>query len=134
MKRLYWIKLMNVSEMSRLYWIKFMNGCTQIEKESGWFGKSSWKELWKWDKFDANWDKFGSVFLVKYIYICIKFLMYEILLWELKLVPTAFVFTIKIKLLKNYQKWFYFVKKSSFCPQNFQIFVLGFQSFANHII
>ena len=30
--------------------------------------------------------------------------MYEILLWQLKLVSTIFIFAIKIKFLKNYQK------------------------------
>ena len=48
--------------------------------------------------------------------------MYEISLWELKLVPTVFVFAIKIKILKNNQKGFILPKKlllpsrfSSFC-------------------
>ena len=43
--------------------------------------------------------------------------------------PTFFIFAIKIKLLKNYQKCSLFYQKSSFCPQHFQIFVLHSSSF-----
>ena len=45
--------------------------------------------------------------------------MYEILLWELKLVSTNFVFAIKIKLYKSYQKWFSFIKKVPFILEIF---------------
>ena len=44
--------------------------------------------------------------------------MYKILLWQLKLLSTIFIFAIKIKLFKNYYQ------KSSFCSQEFQICVL----------
>ena len=40
--------------------------------------------------------------------------MYEILLWQLKLVSTIFILAIKIKLLKNYRKCFCFTKKYPF--------------------
>ena len=40
-------------------------------------------------------------------------MIYEILLWE-------FVFAIKIKLYKNYQKWFYFTKKAPFILKFFK--------------
>ena len=81
--------------------------------------KSPWKEFLK---FQVNETNFGSVFLVKNV--CIKFMMYEILLWELRLVFTVFIFAIKIKLLKNYQKYFLFYQQISFCPRDYQIFVL----------
>ena len=40
--------------------------------------------------------------------------MYETLLRELKIVSTIFVFAIKIKLIKYYEKWFYFITKAHF--------------------
>ena len=61
--------------------------------------KSSGKEFLK---FQVNETNFGRVFLVRNMYICIKFLMYEILLWKLKLVSPIFIFAIKIQFLKNY--------------------------------
>ena len=63
--------------------------------------------------------------MVKYVYRCIKFLLYKILLWQSKVVSTISIFTIKIKLLKNYEKCFLFYQKSSFCPQDFQTFVFS---------
>ena len=45
--------------------------------------------------------------------------MYEILLRKLKLVSTIFIFAIKIKRSKNYQKSFLFCKKIPFCPWDF---------------
>ena len=89
-----------------------------------------------------NDTNFGSVFLVKciylyiyiyyiyiymyiyilyFIYILIKFLMHEILLWELRLVSTVFVFAIKVWLWKNYQKWSYFTKKAPFITKIFKV-------------
>ena len=51
--------------------------------------------------------------------------MYEILLWELKLVLTVFDFAIKIKLKKSSKMILpqnnLFYQKSSFYPQDFQI-------------
>ena len=79
--------------------------------------KSLWKEFWK---FQYNEINLGSVFQVKNMYA----FMEEILLWHLKLVSTIFSYAIKIKLLKNYQKCFLFYQKISFCPQDYQIFVL----------
>ena len=59
---------LSVSEMRRLCWTKFINSNTQRErereKESGWVGQSSLKELWK---LYVNETNFGRVFLVKYI-------------------------------------------------------------------
>ena len=77
--------------------------------------------------------------------------MYEISLWELKLVPTIFVFAITIKILKNNQKGFYFTKKPPFTLKVFKFLYfplplyliwskaycepwnkLGFSNLANH--
>lgn len=74
-------------------------------------GKSSRKELWK---FLLNKTNFDRIFLVKYIYICTKFFIYEILSWQLKVVSTIFTFIIKIKFVKNYQKYFLFYLKAPF--------------------
>ena len=93
----------------------------QEQKESWRVGKNSWKELWK---FQGNERNFGSIFQVKYIYVYIKFLMYEFLLWELKLLFTIFIFAIKVKLSKNYKKCFLFYQKSFFHIRDFQIFTL----------
>ena len=101
---------------------------TQREKESGWAGRSLWKKLWKSLVNDAN---FGSVFLIKFLYwfIFIKFLTYEFLLWELKLVCPIFVFASKIKLLESSQKWFYFTKKVPFILRIFKFCTSLFPSF-----
>ena len=115
------------SEMRRLYWIKSINAYphthththTHRKEESGRVGKCSWKELWKFQVYETN---FVSVFLVKYVYECMKFLMYEDSLWQLKPVSTIFIFTIKIKLLKNHQKCLLFYQKVSACPRDFQVF------------
>ena len=50
------------------------------EKESGRIGQNSSKEFWKFQVNETNSD--GKVFLVKYFYICMRFLMYETLLWH----------------------------------------------------
>ena len=73
--------------------------------------KNPWKESCKSQVNETN---FGVVFLVKK-YVCIKFMMYQILLWQLKLISTIFIFAIEIKPLKNYQKCFLFYQKISFC-------------------
>ena len=52
------------------------------------------------------------------------FFNYKIWLWQLKLIFTIFIFAIKIKILKNYQKYFFFCRKIFFYPQDFQMFVL----------
>ena len=44
--------------------------------------------------------------------------MYEILLWESKLVSTIFAFVNKT--LKKYQKWFHFIKKVPFILEIFK--------------
>ena len=99
---------LSFSEMRKLYWIKFINAYTQREKES-------------WRVYKRNYEnsKLTRQILVVYlrqnIFIwCIKFWIYGILLGQLKLVSTFFIFVIKIKLLKNYQNSFYFTKKASF--------------------
>ena len=110
---------LSFSEMTRFYWIKSLMHIS-TKRERLW--KISWKEFWK---FQVNKTNFGIVFVVKYIYICINFYIYEILLGQLTVVCTFFfVFAIKIKVLKDYQKCFLFYQKSSFCPGHFQIFVL----------
>ena len=50
--------------------MKFINAYTHTEKKN--------QEEFIKRKFQFNETNFGSEFLVKYIYICIKFLMYEI--------------------------------------------------------
>ena len=77
--------------MKRPYWIKFINAYTERErererarekereKESGRVWHRLSEELWKFQVNETN--PGGRVFLVKYNYICIRFLIYEILLW-----------------------------------------------------
>ena len=83
--------------------------------------KSLWKEFWK---FQYNETNLGSVFQVKNMYA----FMEEILLWHLKLVSTIFSYAIKIKLLKNYQKCFFFTKKYPFVLEiiKFLYFILSY--------
>ena len=77
-----------------------INRNRQIEREkSGRVRDNSLKELWKFEVNEAN---SGRAFQVKYIYICIKFLLYEISLWQLKFMSTVCVFVMKIRLLNNY--------------------------------
>ena len=99
---------LNFSEMRKLYWIMYS---THIHTEREKICKISWKEFWK---FQVNKTNFGSVYVVKYIYICINFWIYEILLRQLKFVSTFFIFTIKIKLWKIIRNASYFNKKAPF--------------------
>ena len=57
-------------------------------------------------------------------------LMYEILLCELKLVSSIFVFSIRIKLLKNHQKWFYYTKKAPFILKIFKFLYIPLTLFS----
>ena len=66
-------------------------------------------------------NKLMRQILLKYIYICIKFLMYKILFWQLKLVSTIFIFAIKIIF---YQKYFSLYRKKLFLSSRFSNFVL----------
>ena len=93
----------------------------ETERERIW--KSSWKELWN--------SKLIRQILVVYLWQkiftwSIKFWIYEILLGQLKRASTSFIFVIKIKLSKSYQKDFLFYRKSSFFYRRFQIFVLHY--------
>ena len=99
---------LSFSEMRKLYWIKFINAYTQREKES-------------WRVYKRNYENSKLIRQILVVYLrqnifiwCIKFWIYGILLGQLKLVSTFFIFVIKIKLLKNYQNSFYFTKKASF--------------------
>ena len=99
---------LSFSEMRKLYWIKFINAYTQREKES-------------WRVYKRNYENSKLIRQILLVYLrqnifiwSIKFWIYEILLGQLKLVSTFFIFVIKIKLLKNYQNSFYFTKKASF--------------------
>ena len=97
------------SSLKRLYWMKLINAYTQrgkereIEKESGRVAHSSSRnfENSKFMRYS------GRLFLVKYSYICIRFLKYEVLFWQLKLVSTICIFVVKIRLL--YSSFFSFV-------------------------
>ena len=91
------------SEMRRLYWIEFINAYTHTEKE--YINKYIY-------------------LLVKYFYICIKFLMYEVLLWQLKFVSTSFISLNKVKLLKTDQKCYLFYQKNSLCLLRHLYFLL----------
>ena len=100
---------LSFSEVRRLYRIKFINayyththtererererrGQREGQRESGWVGESSSNELWKLQFNETN--SAGRVFPINYVYICLRFLIYEILLWQL-------LFVIKIRLLNN---------------------------------
>ena len=87
------------------------------QKESERFGQSSSKGIWK---FQVNETNYARVFLVKYIYIYFRFLMYEILLRQLKLVSTIFIFAIKIRLLNNYRKCYLIYQKTPFVLEIFK--------------
>ena len=61
------------------------------------------------------------------MYICIKCLMYVILLGELKLVGTIFAFAIETKLKKNHQQWFFLSSRFSnfLLPSSPLLFIFG---------
>ena len=99
------------------------------KKESEKVGQSSSKKLWKFQVNEKS--SGGRVFLVKYIYIYIRFLTYEISLWKLKLVSTICIFVIKLRLLNNHEKCFLFYQKR-FCPGEFQILYSPLFSFLGH--
>ena len=63
----------------------------------------------------------------------LNFLMYETLLWELKLVSTIFVFSIKIT-LEKLLKMILFYQKNSFCSRDFQIYVLPSSLFSSFFL
>ena len=69
------------------------------KKESDWVGHGSSKELWKFQVNETN--SCGTIFLVKYIYVCIRFSMYEILLLQLKLFSTVCAFCHENKTFKQ---------------------------------
>ena len=74
---------LSLSGMRGFCWIKFKKkGLERVYKRN-------------FENFQVTETNFGSVFLAKYIYICFKFLMYEILLWQPKPVSTT---TIKVKI------------------------------------
>ena len=111
---------LSFSKMRRLYWVKFINAYAQREKESG----RAHERIYENSKLIRQ---ILVVYLWQNIFIwCIKFWIYEILLGQLKRAFTSFIFVIKIKLSKNYQKYFLFYRKSSFCYRHFQIFVLHY--------
>ena len=84
---------LSLSGMRGFCWIKFANAYTDRERVR----KKGLERVYKrnFENSQVTDTNFGSEFLAKYIYICFKFLMYEILLWQPKLVPTT---TIKVKL------------------------------------
>ena len=109
---------LSFSEMRRLYWIKFINAYTQREEEPG-------------RADEKNYENSGLIRQTLLVHLwqnlfiwSIKFWIYEILLEKLKRVSTFLIFSIKIKLLENYQKYFLFYQKRPFCPRHFQMFVL----------
>ena len=114
-------------EMRRFYWMRFIQSQREREKESGRVGQSSSKELWKFRKNETN--SGGRLFLVKYIYICNRFLMYEILLWQLRLVSTICIFCHQNQ---TFKQCCFFNQKSSFCPRDFQILYSPLFSFFCH--
>ena len=58
-----------------------------------------------------------------YLYVCIKFFLYKIFFWQLKLMSIITIFTIKIT-FKKLSKMLFIVEKNLFCPKDFQTFVL----------
>ena len=111
--------------------IKFINYYAQTERKNQ-------KKLERVHKINFENSVWMRQILVINLYICITFLMYKMLLWQLKIFSTISIFAIKIKLLKKYQKWLLFYQKSSFCTQDFQSFVLPssslFFSFLGHCL
>ena len=89
--------------------IKFTEKCfyTERERERGRVVKSLLKQIWK---FKVN--------EIKYFYICIRFLMYKISLWQLKLVSSISIFAINITIIKNYQKCFLIYQKKFILPSS----------------
>ena len=74
--------------------------------------------------YESNFEKSKLMrqILLKYIHICIKFLMYKILLWQLKLSSTVCIFAIKIKFLKNIKNILYFGKEATSILSIFKLF------------
>ena len=71
--------------------------------------KSLWNKFWKFQVTETN---FGSVFLVKFLYMHQIFDVWNFIVIN-KALPTIFIWTIKNKTFKNFSKIFY--RKSSFC-------------------
>ena len=89
-----------LSEMRRIYRIKFINAYIQREKESGRVNKKNYEN-------SKLIKQILVVYLSQNIFTrCIKFWICEILMEQLKLLSTFFIFAIKTKLLKDYQKCF----------------------------
>ena len=105
---------LSFSEMTRFYWIKSLMHIS-TKRERLW--KISWKEFWK---FQVNKTNFGIVFVVKYIYICINFYIYEILLGQLTVVCTFFFcFCHQNKSFKRLSKMLFILPKKFLLPWTF---------------
>ena len=100
---------LSFSEKKRFYWIKFINAYTNRERKIEREGerktereKESGRVRVHQRNFKVNeTNSGGRVFLVKYIHICIIFLMYEILFWQLKLVSIICIFCDQSKTFKQ---------------------------------
>ena len=95
----------------------------QIHKQRQSVWKSSWKEFWKLQVNKTNFGRCICVFLVKYIYIWLKFRIFEILLGNQnktfkKLSKMLFILPKKFLLLSIF---------SNFCTSLFHLF-----SFLSH--
>ena len=56
-----------------------------------------------------------------YLYVCIKFLMYKVLFWQLKLVSIISIFAIKITFKKLSKMIFIMPKKTPFVLEIFKL-------------
>ena len=106
---------LSFGEMRRLYWIKFINAYTQREIKSG-------------RVHERTYENYNLIRQILVVYLSQNIYMkYQILdLWNfigtIEACVHLFIFPVKIKLLKNYQK-------CSFCPRHFQSLVLYFSLF-----
>ena len=107
-------------DLSFIKFIKLINTYTHSERKNQ---AELIEEFWK---FQFNKANLGSAFLV-WKYVCMIFMMYEILLWQLKLVSTIFAihyyFCYENKTFKKLSKMLFVLPKISFWPRDYQIFV-----------
>ena len=99
---------LSFSEKLRFYWIKVINTYANRERKIEREGERKTERVKESGRVRVHQRNFkvnetnsgGRVFLVKYIYISVIFLMYEILFWQFKLVSIIFIFCNQNKTFK----------------------------------
>ena len=99
---------LSFSEKLRFYWIKVINTYANRERKIEREGERKTERVKESGRVRVHQRNFkvnetnsgGRVFLLKYIYISVIFLMYEILFWQFKLVSIIFIFCNQNKTFK----------------------------------